>query len=182
MANCGITNGMGVSCDNLRKPAGLSKRVWVANLDAFRLPIPVQLNTYITDFEMNVYKGLYKFESTKFAHQGTWTIQKGDGGNVSFQHQVVMRLFNSEPVSDEVLEDLTTADVVVIVETNNQELLIYGGGNGLNATEGTGTTGRQLTDDTATVITLTGVEKYIPKRFLRVDYATSIAYLNALSV
>jgi hypothetical protein len=131
---------------------------------------------------MTTYKGLYKFESAKFSHEATWTIQRGDGGNVSFQHQVILRLFNGDPISDEILEDLTTADVFVIVETNNQELLMYGAGNGLSATEGSGTTGRQLTDNTATQVTLTGVEKYIPKRFLRTDYSTSITYLNAMTV
>jgi hypothetical protein len=154
----------------------------VGNLADLRTPIPVNLAAYITDLEMTTYKGLYKFESAKFSHEATWTIQRGDGGNVSFQHQVILRLFNGDPISDEILEDLTTADVFVIVETNNQELLMYGAGNGLSATEGSGTTGRQLTDNTATQVTLTGVEKYIPKRFLRTDYSTSITYLNAMTV
>ena len=107
---------------------------------------------------------------------------KGEGGNVLFQHQVIVRAFNNDPTDDTLFQDLPVADVGAILETNNGELLIFGGGTGLTANEGSGNTGRQIADNTATQITLVGSEKYLPKRFLRTNFQTSITYLNALVV
>jgi len=182
--NCGITAGLGVDCSDLRKPGGLAKRLWLFNLDDLRVRLNTAVQGYITDLEFNSYRGLYEVESAKFSHEATWTLQKGDGGNVLFQHQVVIRAFNNDPIDDFLIETLAVADVGVIVETNNGELLIYGGATGMNAGDPTtGSTGRQVADNTATQITLVGVDKYLPKRFLRGgSFDTSLTFLNALVI
>lgn len=182
--NCGISAGLGVDCSDLRKPGGLAKRLWLFNLDDLRVRINTGQTGYITDLEFNNYRGLYEIESAKFSHEATWTLQKGEGGNVLFQHQVIVRAFNNDPTDDAVIENLATADVGAIVETNNGELLILGGGTGMSAADPTtGSTGRQVADNTATQITLIGVDKYLPKRFLRGNsFDTSIAFLNALVI
>jgi hypothetical protein len=180
--NCGISAGLGVDCSDLRKPGGVAKRLWLFNIDDLRVRLDTSLASYITDLEFTGYRGLYEIESAKFSHEANWSEVKGEGGNVLFQHSVIIRAFNNDPTDDALIQDLTVADVGAIVETNNGELLIFGGGTGLSANEATGSTGRQIADNTATQITLVGSEKYLPKRFLRTNFQTSIAYLTALVV
>jgi hypothetical protein len=178
MANCLISSGITVSCDDLRRVGGLAKRVWVGNLDDLTQPFPSG-NAYVTNVELGTYQGLFKFESSKFSHEANYGIAKSDGGNISFNQTVILRLFNNDPTDDGVIEDLTTSDVFVIVQTNNNEFFVYGAGSGLGLTEGTGGSGRQLADSTVTTLTLTGAEKELPKRFLRSNVETTLAYLDA---
>ncbi len=178
MANCRISSGIEVSCDDLRRVGGLAKRVWVGNIDDLESPF-VTGSSYVTNIELSTYQSLYKFESTKFSHEANYTVTKSDGGNISFPQTVILRLFNNDPTDDAVIEDLTTSDVFVIVQTNNDEFFIYGAVSGLGLTEGSGGSGRQLADSTVTTLTLTGSEKELPKRFLRTDVQTSLDYLNA---
>ena len=182
MSNCSITSGIGVTCDDLRKPGGLAKRVWIANLDAFRTAIDVTLETYITNLDFTTYASLYLFESTKFSHEYSWTQQKGDGGNVSYQVQLIMRLFNNDPTDDKAIEDLGVADVVAIVQTYSNEFLILGAGNGMSAADGTqGGSGRNTGDATTSQITLQGAEQYLPKRLLiGGSAANTLSALNAM--
>jgi hypothetical protein len=178
MANCKVQSGITVSCDDLRRVGGLAKAVWVGNLDDLSVPIPSG-SAYVTNLELATYQSLYKFESTKFSHEANWQAAKSDGGNVSINQTVIVRVFNNDPTDDGVIEDLLTSDVFVVVLTNNSEFFIYGAANGLGLTDGTGGSGRQLGDSTVTQLTLTGAEKEVPKRLLRTDYATTLAYLNA---
>jgi len=178
MANCSITSGISISCDDLRRVGGLAKSVWVGNLDDLNGAIPTG-TAYVTNLELDSYRLLYKFESTKFSHEATWQATKSDGGNVLINQTVILRVLNTTPTYDAVVEDLLTSDVFVIVLTNNSESLIYGAANGLGLTDGAGGSGRQLGDSVVSQLTLTGAEKELPKRFLRTDYATSLAYLDA---
>lgn len=179
--DCGIVSGIGIDCEDLRRPGGLYRAVWVFNLGDLRVPIDVTLAEYVTNLELNTYMGLYKFESTKFAHEAVWTQQNGDGGNVSYLQTVTLRLPNFNPASDKVIEDASVSDLVVITRSNSGEYQIWGAENGLSSGDGTtGGSGRQGTDSAFTTLVLTGVERFIPKRFLVAgsDGAT-LAYLNA---
>lgn len=178
MSNCRVTSGISVSCEDLRRVGGLAKRVWVGNLDDLTNPLPTG-SSYITNLELDTYQSLYSFESTKFSHEANFQATKSDGGNVIINQTVILRLFNNDPTDDGIIEDLLTSDVFVIVQTNNNEFFIYGAGSGLGLTDGTGGTGRQLGDSTVTQLTLTGAEKELPKRFLRTDVTTTLAYLEA---
>lgn len=180
MANCSITSGISVSCDDLRRVGGVAKRVWVGNLDDLSDPIPTG-SSYVTNLELTTYQSLYKFESSKFSHEANFQAVKSDGGNVAINQTVILRLFNNDPTDDGVIEDLLTSDVFVIVQTNNNEFFIYGASSGLGLTDATGGTGRQLADSTGTQLTLTGSEKELPKRFLRTDVQTTLDYLDARS-
>lgn len=182
MANCGITSGISVSCDDLKRVSGVFKEAWAFNINDLRVPIDDISDAYVTALEFNSYRGLYKFESAKNSHQGTSELSRSDGGNVAFNQTAVLRVFNNDPTDDAVIEDLTTADVGIIFRTKNNEFLLYGAGSGLTATAFTQTTGRNLGEDTTATITLSGSEKKIFKRILRVDVTTTLAYLNALTV
>lgn len=181
--NCGISNGIDVSCEDLRKPGGLYRDVWVGNLSDLRVPFPVEEVGYMTTIEMLTYMGLYRFSSTKFSHEATWTEQLGEGGNVSYLQTVVLRLFNSTPEDDRAIEDLGVSEVFVITRSNAGEYLIWGAESGLSAGDGTqGGLGRQSTDSTASEISLQGAERFLPKRLLiGGTSAATLAALNAMT-
>jgi hypothetical protein len=180
---CGISDGISFDCASLRKPGGLFKTVWVFNLAALRRAIDVTIAGYITDLEFLTYLSLYKFSSTKFSHEAVWAQQNGDGGNISYLQTVTLRLPNSDPASDKVIEDASVAELGVITRSNSGEYQIWGAENGVSSGDGTtGGTGRQSTDSTFTTLVLTGTERYLPKRLLIAgsDSAT-MAYLEAMS-
>lgn len=181
---CGISGGFGISCDDLRRPGGYYRIVWVTNLESFRLPIDVTLSTYITNLELTTYTGLYKFESTKYSHEAVWAQQNSDGGNVLFNQTVTLRLPNNDPTTDRVLEDATVSDLVVITRSNAGEYQIWGAENGLSSGDGTtGGAGRNQGDSTFTTLVLTGAERYLPKRLLvGGSDALTLQYLNARAV
>lgn len=182
--DCGISNGIGIECDDLRRPGGLFRQVWVFNLGDYRVPIDVSQSAYVTSLELATYRGLYSFESTKFSHDAVWTQQQGDGGNISYLQTVTLRLPNFNPASDKVIEDASVSDLVVITRSNSGEYQIWGAENGLSSGDGTtGGTGRQGTDSAFTTLVLTGVERYLPKRLLiGGSDANTLAYLNAATV
>lgn len=167
LEGCGIGAGIGIDCADLRKPGGYYRIVWVLNKEDFRIPIDVTIADYVTSLELNTYRGLYKFESTKYSHEAVWTQQTGDGGNISYLQTVTLRLPNSNPASDKVIEDASVAELVVITKSNANEIQIWGAENGLSSGDGTtGGNGRQATDSTFTTLVLTGSETYLPKRLL----------------
>lgn len=183
MANCLFNTGMGVTCDDLRKPGGLFKDAWGFNLTDLTAPIDVSAASYVTNLPLATYRGLYKFSSTKFSHEFTWTEQKGDGGNVSYLQSLTLRLFNSTPTDDAAIEDLQLADSVWVVKTNAGEYLILGAENGLGSEGSTGGSGRQSIDSTTSQLILVGTERFLPKRLLiGGSAANTAAYLAAATV
>lgn len=181
MANCLISSGTTITCDTLKRVSGVFKYVWAFNLEDLRVPLDATTDDYITNLEFDTYRSLYKLESAKNSHQLTWDLALSDGGNVSYNQTAVLRLYNQNPTDDALIEDLSVADVGIIAPTKNGEFWIFGVENGLSATAATQTTGRNLGEDTTVNLTLTGSERKIFKRFLRVDANTTIAYLNALT-
>lgn len=179
--DCGISDGFDINCEDLKKPGGVYRKVWVFNLGDLRLPIDVTLEAYITDLEFNTYQSIYAFESVKFSHDAVWQQQNGDGGNVSYIQTVNLRLANNNPTTDRVIEDASVAELVVITKSNAGEFQIWGAENGLSSDPATtGGTGRQSTDSTFTQLTLVGTERYLPKRLLRGTSALTQAYLEAM--
>lgn len=182
--DCGISDGIDINCEDLRKPGGVYRTVWVFNLGDLRLPIDVTIADYVKDLEFFVYKSMYKFSSTKFSHEAVWQQQNGDGGNVSYIQTVTLRVSNSDPAADRVIEDASVSDLVVITRSNAGEFQIWGAENGVSSDAGTtGGTGRQSTDSTFTQLTLVGTERFLPKRLLiGGSSAATLAYLNAMVV
>lgn len=183
LEGCGISNGIDINCADLRKPGGYYRTVWAINKEDFRVPIDVTLAAYVTSLELNTYVGLYRLDSTKYSHEATWAQQNGDGGNVSYSQTVTLRLPNSDPTSDKVIEDASVAELVIITRSNAGEYQIWGAENGLSSGDGTtGGAGRQATDSAFTTLVLTGVERYLPKRLLiGGSDAATLAALNAMT-
>lgn len=182
--SCGISGSISFNCLDLRKPGGLYRVAYAINKADFRIPIDVTTTGYITDLELVTYRGIYKMESNKFAHEAVWTQQQGDGGNVSYQQVVTLRLPSSTPTTDKIIEDASVSELVIITRTNAGEYQIWGAENGLAAGDGTtGGAGRQATDNTFTTLALTGTERYLPKRLLiNGSDANTLAFLTAATV
>lgn len=183
---CGVESGIGVSCEDLKRVAGVNKRVWLFNMNDLQTPIDVTQST-ITNINLESYALLYKFEGQKFSHSAGCKLVRTDSGNVSFEHSVNMRINNTTSTEDAVIEDLSVAEVGVIVQTNNNEFLIYGAGNGLTLMEMEDNTGQKQGDEEITMLKLVGAETTLPKRFARPAGSQgsilneTLYYLNAIS-
>lgn len=181
MPLCGISSGIDYDCNSKRRISGV-KKVWLFNVDTLTSAIDPNGTGYVTGLEFDGYEGLYLFDAGKFSHSATSTINvQADSGAVSFLQQVILRVFADSPSEIAVLSDLLVATVGAVVLTNNNEFRIYGAVNGLSATEGAvSPTGRAQGEDTATTVTLTGEESLPYRLLLDTDYATTLAYVQAL--
>lgn len=183
MPECLVTNGMLTSCEDLRRVGGAKKRFWVFNLDAVDKTAGTQGFTidasgFVTAITWGVYGGLYEFQGQRKSHSGGYTLANAEGGNRFFNHDVIVKLLNTAPWDDQVIEELAVASVGVILETNNQEFIMYGGFNGMSMTEGVQNTGQEPASDESSVLTFQGDEKELPKRVFTTDYATTLALLE----
>ena len=178
---CGIGSGIDYSCLAKRRISGV-KKIWLFNLDLLNSPIDPDGTSYVQGLEFTGYDGLYLFDAGKWSHSATSTITVNtDSGSVTFVQSVIMRLIADTPAEVKTIADLTTSTVGAIVLTNNNEFRIYGAENGLSATEGAvSPTGRAQGEDTASTITLTGEETLPYRILLKTDYATTLAYVQAL--
>lgn len=177
--SCGITGGLINTCDDLRRVGGINKRAWIFNTSD-KSSYTFDGDGYVSAITFNTYGGLYEFKSKKQAHSGGYTsVSQEPGGNKFFQHDVILKLFSSDPTDDAVLEELLVANVTVILETNNQEFKIYGGYAGLEESAGVQNSGQADASDIADSITLTGGETRMPLRVFDTDYATTKALLES---
>jgi hypothetical protein len=183
---CTITSGIGLSCSDLRRVAGLNKRVWLFNLDDLRTPIDPTLN-FITNLNLTTYALIYKFEGTKYSHSAESKLVRTDSGNVSYEHTVNLKINNTTYQEDQVLEALGIAETGAIVQSNNKEFFIYGGGNGLICMEQTDATGTKSNDDEMTSVVLKGTETTYPKRLILPagtsgdSFQQTLFYLNSIT-
>ena len=184
MPECLITAGMIASCGDLRRVGGANKRLWLFNINQVDRTTGTQgytidVNGYVTAIAWTAYGGLYIFESQKKSHSGGYTAVIQSGGNKFFNHDVIAKLLNATPADDQVIEELLVADVGVIIETNNQEFILYGGFNGMEMLEGVQNSGQESESDTSSTLTFQGMEKELPKRILSVDYATTLTLIES---
>ena len=163
--SCGIGSGIGIACVDLKRVGGVNKRVWLFNIDDLRTGIDVT-QSYITTLNLITYATLYKFEGAKYSHSAEAKLVRTEAGNVSWEHTVNLKINNTTYQEDAVLESLGVAEVGAIVQTNNNEFLIYGAGNGLTCTEQKDPTGVKLGDDESTTVKLSGSESTLPKRLI----------------
>jgi len=178
---CAITAGVSINCDALKRVGGLNKRLWLFNISDLTSIISALTDGYVTNIPLTVYRTLYKFEGPKFAHSFEINEQRSDDGNVQFEHKLMIKVVNTTPVEDAVLEDLTVSEVGAIVQSNNLEFLILGAQNGMTATETKLSSGQKSGDSFSSTITLTGNEPSVYKRLLRTDPNVTLAYLNAMT-
>ncbi|NRA91230.1 MAG: hypothetical protein HRU26_00855 [Psychroserpens sp.] len=185
--SCGITSGISITCDDLKKVGGVNKVAYIFNINDLDDDKYTDLNGYVSAINFDTYGGLYSFAGKKKSHSGGWSLQKQQpGGNTFYQHDVIIKLFPAEPEEDDVICDLGVGEFGIILETNNQEFLLFGAENGAEATEGTQNSGQENASDIAASLTFTGEEKCPPRRIsvggVTNDYAATKAYLEGLVI
>mgnify|MGYP007047359005 CR=1 FL=1 len=176
MANCKITAGIDLTCDDLRRLGGLNNRFWIY------APSDVTGTTesiagYVEALTFASGAASFTFDSPENSCSAGWEAVSAEGGNKFFNHTVAIKLLSTTPDDDATIEEMLVAKMAVIVETQNQEFLIYGINNGLKTTEGAQNSGAENASDTTDSLTLTGGDKLKPKRFFSTDYATTLALL-----
>jgi hypothetical protein len=179
---CGITSGLSITCQNLKKVGGVKKVAYLFNISDLT-SYTIDGSGYITALNFAAYAGLYKFQGRKQSHSGGYTaVIQDPGGNKFFQHDVTIKGFAETPADNEVLEDLLVSEVGVILQTTNNAFVLYGAYNGLEESAGTQNTGTAPASDVSDNVTLTGAEQNMPKYVLITDAETTLDYLESLVV
>ena len=178
MATCKITAGIEISCDDKRRLGGLNPRWWVFDVDSIE-SYTVDVDGYVTEIVFKTYGGTYKMESPDNACSAGYEVVVAEGGNKFFNHTAAIKLFATTPADDKVIEDMLVSNMGVIVETQNQEFLIYGPNNGLKTTEGSQNSGSEDASDVTDTLTMSGGDKNKPLRFFNTDEATTLTALES---
>jgi len=152
---CTITSGIGINCSDLRRTGGVAKKVWLGNIEDLRAPFNADATSPISTIELNTYRTLYAWEGAKFSHSATANMARTDSGNVSFTHELTLKVYNTSMADDIALENLSVAEVFAVVQTLNDEFFIYGAANGMSASAIAAQTGKNAGDDSTTTVTPT---------------------------
>lgn len=183
---CSISSGIGLTCPDLRRVAGVFKKIWLFNTSDLRTTIDVTQN-FLTNLNFNTYALLYAFEGKKYTHLFEEKGSKTEDGNGSYEQTLTMKIFNTSYQEDQVLEALLGAEVGAILLNNNREFFVAGAGNGLDCSEQNSTTGTKIGDPTSTTVILKGTEQYKAKRLIMPasangdSFQSTMFYLNALT-
>lgn len=179
---CGITGGLSIDCDALRRVGGVNKRAYIGNIDDVE-GYTTDVDGCITAITFVAATGLYEFDSRKSSHSGGYTPQiGGEGGNKFYNHDVQLKLFSDSCAEDGILEELLVASTIIILETNNREFKLYGGFNGMDQTGGSQNSGQAAASDISDTLIFTGEESDLPKRVLDTDYETTKTLLESYVV
>lgn len=187
MSDCiDIWDSIGLSCEGQNAVGGVAKRVWVSQLG--------QIDSYTEDGDgyidtltmatsgSTTYK-LKTITGKKLTHSGTVEGEVGDNVNL-INHSAILKVYPTTPADRDSLTALFKADeLVVLFETENGTIEIYGLEKGMEASALSGSTGVGLQDDTGITLTLAGAQTSLPKLFKATGgtLADSVTYLNNIS-
>lgn len=191
-----LVAGIVPSCDALKKPGGVNKRVWIGQhsiLDAYTVDGDLNVDT-LTLCSASPANTLKVFEGKKFKNSATTEVTVGENYN-TINQSVSLVLYHSTSLHKKYIEDLIGADdLFCLVETNAGAIEVYGidvatdgsesPTGGLSCTAGTGSTGVQLQDSSAFTITLSGQHRVLSRLFVAAGATTlqdSIDYLDGIS-
>lgn len=180
MADCRVTAGIGYNCGDV-VTGGLRKKVYLGNISDLEEsnPYTVDSNGYVTAFNfIGTSTGLVEFEAPKESHSAGQEITRTEGGNPSFVHTLVLRVFENTPADAETIEELAKADVFLVVENSDGTFKVFGLDLGLNlsATQNTGTT---TSADTRWTLTLAGGQLGLAQYFFITSRAATVNLLQS---
>ena len=182
MAECAITGSIDLSCDAKRQVGGVKTKVW--RVSAQRgFTYTTDGTGYLTALAFAQYQGLVTLEGVQNSHSGGAVPQRLEGGNLFYQHDVLVKTLPENPTDDEVIEDWASGEGAIILETNNKEFFLFGADNGMQQqSDGGFNTGQTRNSDVATTLNMQGGEKKVPLRILDTDYATTLALLESYEI
>ena len=181
-----VLRSIGKTCANKNIVGGVDQRIWVTQLQ--------QIASSTTDSDGNINTIVMGVDSSsasytlksvtgkKYTHSGTFEGVIGDNVNL-IKHNAIIKINTTTQAQKEAVEALFNAEeLVVLFETENGQIEVYGWDKGLEASALAGGTGVGLQDDTAITLTLSGDQRTLPNYFLAGgSLATSIAYLNNIT-
>lgn len=180
---CVIDRGICAGCDALNRLGGLAKNIYLLNWEAddgTRVTATRDdVNCVVSDITPPD-ACIYEFCSRKDSHSANWTYVINEGAPTFIQHNVIMKVYATDPCEREFFNQLSNSTVVAIVETRNEEFLIYGLKNGLTVSEGTQDYGNVAGTDIGAIVTLTGEEVEVPVVLDAGDYASTLALIKGL--
>lgn len=177
-----------VTCAALERVGGIKKKVWIGNLaDISSYTIASNVVSAITMSGSTLF---YAWVGDKDKHSTSCELQVGETVN-SWKQMVNLKIFTSTSAEDAIVESLVEArDLVVIVETNDQQFEIYGldvvagsAGSpegGLRCESATKSSGATVNERQPYDIVLSGNMQNVERKFFDTDYATTLAAVVAL--
>lgn len=184
MANCKLTKGISISCDDKKLGVGGIKRTaWVFNRTDATLTLDTNgtlVTTMAASSTAPTYGFLYRFELLK----GGSTTDDGlqtETGIPYFPHSLTLSTLDASSDSIKAYEEMVAADeLCVVVQTGGGQFRIFGVDNGLTVTGSPRESGVNAADGTSRLITLSGDQASAPKILLDTDAATTLALLESL--
>ncbi len=185
MAECSVLlMNSAPGCNAKQRKGGIKKKVWAGFFDAATFTEDGSGNvdsiTLATASPANV---LYTFEGKKRKNSGTYEGQVGENTNTINQNLTIKFFYYTEEEREAIKRAFLAEDLFFVVETENEQLELWGYDSALNASALTGGTGAELNDDTSITITFSGQQDGLSKVFTTnggTDITADIAYLNAL--
>jgi hypothetical protein len=180
--------GLDPSCEALNKVGGIAPRVWATqlkNISAYTVntttkAIETIVMKQIPGTSPAEYYPLLQFTGKKDKHNFNVAGVAGENVN-TFNHSVALGLFAYSQLDSDAVEKLFNADdIVVIGQTNAEQIKVYGIETGLNGTNYEAPEGVLLNDSTMITVTLEGEQRKGARVFANGGtLASSIAYLDA---
>lgn len=182
--SCKATTGLSFTCTDLLKVGGTGPTFWIGYLSELATLFSLAQSADIGTISFTGYGGLRRMEGNKFAHSAGYTMNEIAGGNKNYTHTVAVKVVSDSTADDVTLQNFALGnDMFLIIPDNNQQVFIYGAGNGLRVSANTQNSGQTGDSDTTYQVTFEGTEKTMPLRFaLGGGYSATIAYLTAREI
>jgi hypothetical protein len=163
MADCLLTGGIDIDCQDLKSVGGVDKAFYITSRDNI-VSYELDAEGYVKRFTLSPYTNMYKFVSVKRAHNRSTNLVVQAGANKLFEQVFVAKLFATSPADDDVIENLAVVDTVIFHRDNNSRWYAVGLENGLELTAYTQASGNEAATDTTDTLTFTGQEPKKPYR------------------
>ena len=182
MAECAITGSIDLSCAAKRQVGGVKTRVWrISKQRGFGYTTDV--DGYVDALSFETYQGLVTLEGVQNSHSGGAVPQRTEGGNIFFQHDVLVKTLPESPADNAVLEEWAAGEGAIILETNNKKFYLFGADNGMQQqSDGGFNTGQVRNSDISYTANLQGGEAKLPLEIFVTDYAATLALLETYEV
>lgn len=170
---CVLTTGFTIDC---RKSLGGVAQIYVGERDALNTTTFATVSGDVTVMAMTGGKKFYNYKVRKYTCEG----KADNGGDVNLgagyiTHSVQIQLDRFETTKKNEMRILAQKPLMFILEDNNGNCHLFGAGNGLDLTTGTGGTGKEANSLSGFNLTFTGEELEYP-------YGISQAIIDTLIV
>lgn len=181
---CEITTNFAAACADLRANGGLNRRIWRATkLEGFAYT--KDADGFVDAFTMDgdAADVFCELKGPRNAHSAGYSIESSDGGGISIMHTASVRAMVRTPAQRDTIEEWISGDGPILALDNNGQFYIYGELTGMNITEGSQSTGEDMTaGEVALTMTFEGTGEGTPLQVLVTDTAATLALIETLTL